>query len=67
VEKARKGSEKMNLGITKTIPQKESQADVDKLYDGSLSEFEFHKAGGKGKLSVGNYVYTIYRHHLIGR
>lgn len=57
----------MSFGITKTIPQTESQADVDKLFDGTLSEFEFHKAGGPGKLSIGDYVYTIYRHQLIGR
>ncbi len=57
----------MNFGITKTIPQKESQADVDKLYDGSLSEFEFHKAGGPGKLNIGDYVYTIYQYQLNGR
>ena len=57
----------MSFGITKTIPQKESQADVDKLYDGSLSEFEFHKAGGPAKLNVGDYVYTIYHNQLIGR
>ena len=57
----------MSFGITKTIPQKESTEDVDKLYNGSLSEFEFHKAGGPGRLSVGDYVYTIYHNQLIGR
>jgi len=57
----------MSFGITKTIPQKESQEAVDKLYDGSVSEFEFHKAGGPARLSVGDYVYTIYHHQILGR
>ncbi len=57
----------MSFGITKTIPQKESQADIDKLYDGSVSEFEFHKAGGPARLSVGDYIYTIYHHQILGR
>ena len=56
-----------NFGITKTIPAKEGQAAVDALYDGSLSEYEFHMAGSPSKLEVGHYVYTIFGDQLIGR
>ena len=57
----------MSFGITKTIPAREGQAGVDSLYDGSLSEFEFHMAGKPSKLNVGDYVYTIFNDMLIGR
>ena len=57
----------MNFGITKTIPASDGQAVVDALYDGSLSEYEFHKAGSPSKLKVDHYVYTIYKDQLVGR
>ena len=57
----------MNFGITKTIPAGAGQARVDSLYDGSLSEYEFHMAGTPSKLEVGHYVYTIFGNELIGR
>jgi hypothetical protein len=59
--------DKMNFGITKTIPAGEGQKAVDALYDGSLSEYEFHMAGTPSKLKVGHYVYTIFGDELIGR
>ena len=57
----------MSFGITKTIPAREGQAGVDSLYDGSLSEFEFHMAGKPSRLKVGDYVYTIFNDMLQGR
>ena len=57
----------MSFGITKTIPAKESMEQVDALYDGSLTEYEFHMAGKPSKLHVGDYVYTIFNDQLIGR
>jgi hypothetical protein len=57
----------MNFGITKTIPASRGQAAADSLYDGSVTEFEFHMAGSPSKLEVGHYVYTIYQDELIGR
>ncbi len=57
----------MNFGITKTIPASAGQQLVDALYDGSLSEYEFHMAGSPSKLKVGHYVYTIFENQLIGR
>ena len=57
----------MNFGITKTIPAGEGQEGVDALYDGSLSEYEFHMAGTPSKLKDGHYVYTIFGNQLIGR
>ena len=57
----------MSFGITKTIPAKESMKQVDALYDGSLTEYEFHMAGNPSKLKVGDYVYTIFNDQLIGR
>lgn len=54
-------------GITKTIPQSRGQAGIDSLYDGTVSEFEFHMAGTPSRLAVGDYVYTIFRDELIGR
>lgn len=57
----------MSFGITKTIPAKRKQEGVDVLYDGSISEFEFHMAGKPSKLKVGDYVYTIFNNELVGR
>ncbi len=57
----------MSFGITKTIPAGEGQECVDALYDGSVSEHEFHMAGTPSRLNVGDYVYTIYQNQLIGR
>lgn len=54
-------------GITKTVPQSRGQAGIDSLYDGSLTEFEFHMAGKPSKLTVGEYVYTIFKDELVGR
>ncbi|HSH02830.1 MAG TPA: hypothetical protein VLL52_09960 [Anaerolineae bacterium] len=57
----------MSAGITKTIPAKRGQEAVDALYDGSLTEFEFHMAGKPSNLNEGDYVYTIYQNELVGR
>ncbi len=57
----------MSFGVTKTIPATRPPAHVDALYDGSLSEYEFHMAGTPSQLKPGHYVYTIYRNQLIGR
>ena len=57
----------MSFGITKTIPQKEGEGAITALYDGSLSEFEFHMAGKPSRLKVGDYVYTIWQDQLVGR
>ena len=57
----------MNFGITKTIPANAGQELVHALYDGSLSEYEFHMVGSPSKLQVGHYVYTIFQDQLIGR
>ena len=57
----------MSFGITKTIPAGEGIEVINALYDGSLSEYEFHMAGTPSKLSVGHYVYTIYNDQLYGR
>ena len=57
----------MSFGITKTVPQAKGQNAVDQLYDGSIKEFAFHKAGGAGRLEVGHYVYTIFQNEMIGR
>ena len=54
-------------GISKTIPQKEGQSAVDQLYDGSITEFEFHMRGKPSRLAVGEYVYTIWQDELVGR
>ena len=54
-------------GITKTIPQKHGQKAADQLFDGSLDSFEFHMSGKPSKLSVGDFVYTIWQNELIGR
>ena len=57
----------MSFGITKTIPAGEGMAQVDRLYDGSLREYEFHMAGKPAKLQVGDYVYTIFQNQIWGR
>jgi hypothetical protein len=57
----------MSFGITKTIPAKEGIERIDSLYDGSLTEYEFHMAGQPSKLNVGDYVYTIFNNQLYGR
>ncbi len=57
----------MSFGITKTIPASRGDAGVDSLYDGSLTQFEFHMAGKPSKLNVGDYVYTIFNDQLRGR
>ncbi len=53
-------------GITKTIPQSRGREAVEALYQ-LEGEFEFHMAGKPSKLSVGEYVYTIWQNELIGR
>ncbi len=57
----------MSFGITKTIPAGESRSHIDALYDGSISQHEFHMAGTPARLHVGDFVYTIYHNELIGR
>ena len=57
----------MSFGITKTIPAKEGIETVNTLYDGTLTEYEFHMAGNPSKLNVGDYVYTIFEDQLHGR
>lgn len=57
----------MSHGITKTIPASRGAQGIDSLYDGSIDEFEFHMAGSPSKLSVGDYVYTIFNDELRGR
>ena len=54
-------------GITKTIPASRGIEALNALYDGSLTEFEFHMAGKPSKLDVGDYVYTIFKDELVGR
>ncbi len=57
----------MSFGITKTIPAGEGPEAIDALYDGTLSEYEFHMAGKPSKLEVGHFVYTIFGDQLVGR
>ena len=57
----------MNFGITKTIPASRGDKGIESLYDGTLSEFEFHMAGKPSRLKVGDYVYTIFNDQLRGR
>ena len=57
----------MSFGITKTIPAQDGIETLNSLYDGSLSEYEFHMAGKPSKLKVGDYVYTIFNDQLHGR
>lgn len=57
----------MSFGITKTIPASRGDAGIDSLFDGSLTEFEFHMAGKPSRLHVGDYVYAIFNDQLRGR
>ena len=58
----------MSFGITKTIPAQAGIDTIDSLYDGSRKEYEFHIAGkAPTRLSVGDYVYTIFGDQLHGR
>jgi hypothetical protein len=57
----------MAFGITKTIPADRGQDNIDALYDGRLSEFEFHMAGTPNRLAPGDYVYTIFQNQIVGR
>jgi len=54
-------------GITKTIPAGAGLDTLNSLYDGSISEYEFHMAGTPSRLNAGDYVYTIFGDQLIGR
>ncbi|MFK7804189.1 MAG: hypothetical protein AB8G95_21325 [Anaerolineae bacterium] len=56
-------------GITKTVPKSRGMEAIDHLYDGTLTEFEFHMAGKaqSPRLNVGDYVYTIFDHQIRGR
>ena len=56
----------MSFGITKTIPAQDGIETVNSLYDGSLSEYEFHMKGKPSKLAIGDYVYTIFNDQLVG-
>lgn len=57
----------MSFGISKTIPAQDGLETVKALYDGSLTEYEFHMKGKPSKLKVGDYVYTIFNDQLVGR
>ena len=57
----------MSFGISKTIPRAAGRETVEQLYARSRREYEFHKAGGAGRLKTGDYVYTIFQDQLIGR
>lgn len=57
----------MSFGITKTIPASRGEPGIESLFDGSLTEFEFHMAGKPSKLKIGDYVYTIFNDQLRGR
>ena len=57
----------MSFGISKTIPAGEGIETINALYDGTLSEYEFHMAGKPSKLAVGDYVYTLFKDQLHGR
>jgi len=54
-------------GITKTIPASAGVERLDSLFDGSISEYEFHMAGTPSKLKAGDYVYAIFGDLLHGR
>ena len=54
-------------GIPKTTPASAGVETLNSLYDGSLTEFEFHMAGTPSKLEAGDYVYTIFGDQLYGR
>lgn len=57
----------MSFGVTKTVPARAGMKVLDSLYDGTLSEYEFHMAGRPTRLKVGDYVYTIFGDLLYGR
>lgn len=57
----------MSFGITKTIPASKGEGWVDRLYDGTIDEYEFHMAGKPSKLEAGAYVYTIVNNMMVGR
>lgn len=57
----------MSYGITKTIPASRGDEGIDSLYGGTIGKFEFHMTGNPSKLSVGDYVYTIFKDELRGR
>ncbi len=57
----------MSFGITKTIPASRGDEGIESLFDGSLSEFEFHMAGKPSRLKAGDFVYTIFNDQLRGR
>ena len=57
----------MSFGITKTIPASRGIAGIDSLFDGSITEFEFHMAGTPSRLKVGDFVYAIFNDELRGR
>jgi hypothetical protein len=57
----------MSFGITKTVPSEVGMSALDALYDGTFREYEFHMAGKPSKLTVGDYVYTIFQNKLCGR
>lgn len=50
-----------------TTPATEGVAAIHSLYKGSLSEFKFHMVSKPSKFNVGDYVYTIFTDHLVGR
>ncbi|MFT7684719.1 MAG: hypothetical protein ACI9FB_000059 [Candidatus Azotimanducaceae bacterium] len=54
-------------GITKTIPAGAGFERLDSLFDGTISEYEFHMAGTPSKLEAGDYVYAIFGDFLYGR
>jgi len=54
-------------GITKTLPQTDGIEAVESLYDGRVGEFEFHMAGKPSRLSIGDFVYTIWQDMVVGR
>lgn len=57
----------MSHGITKTVPAVRGEKGINSLYDGSLSEFEFHMAGKPSRLKEGDFIYTIFKDELVGR
>ena len=57
----------MSFGITKTVPAHAGIEFLNSLYDGTLSEYEFHMAGNPSKLKVGDFVYTIWQDMVVGR
>lgn len=57
----------MSFGISKTIPQKEGIEALNKLYNKSISSFQFHMSGSPSKLKVGDYVFTTFNDLLYGK